>query len=299
MEINDIFNNFKSNISKIQLFQRAIKANTEKEIKELNEFAINMKKQPKEIQEIGKSLHNLSFKSAIDGNHIFYDFKKISIEENYQSVIFYKNKQYMWLLAEAYEEFEKFIEKVYAFIGFKNNNLWPLVDYGKITLPELNQKDYVWFLERAKNKQGTPQSILSYYRNNLSEIAKVESKNALKINLKLAIILIENLRHIIVHNHGIVENKDDFINNTLKKAGLDNNKKPKQEYIDFIHAFFATDKYDKHIFLLERETNPEIPIDTHINIYEMLIGYLLSYSQILVDNIEKEIGTTCNSYNKT
>jgi len=211
MEINDIFNNFKSNISKIQLFQRAIKANTEKEIKELNEFAINMKKQPKEIQEIGKSLHNLSFKSAIDGNHIFYDFKKISIEENYQSVIFYKNKQYMWLLAEAYEEFEKFIEKVYAFIGFKNNNLWPLVDYGKITLPELNQKDYVWFLERAKNKQGTPQSILSYYRNNLSEIAKVESKNALKINLKLAIILIENLRHIIVHNHGIVENKDDFI----------------------------------------------------------------------------------------
>jgi hypothetical protein len=63
----------------------------------------------------------MTFYDAITGNVIFYDHKKLSIEDRYLHIFIHKNKQYQWLLAEAYEEYEDYLENIYAYYGKVNN----------------------------------------------------------------------------------------------------------------------------------------------------------------------------------
>ncbi len=99
-------------------------------------------------------MHNMSFRNAKTGDAIFYGFKELSIEDRYLHVLLHKNKQYQWLLAEAYEEFEDYIENAYAYYGSINNSFWPLRDYGNIFLSELKNKDFYWYVEQARKEKG-------------------------------------------------------------------------------------------------------------------------------------------------
>ena len=115
----------------------------------------------------------------------------------------------------------------------------------------------------------------------------MNNQNALKIDLKLAVTLIEKLRHIIVHNGGIVGNRVSFINRVLKDAGLFNNGNYKQEYKEFIEQFFGSNSFQNNISLLEIRHNQDTVFDVHVNIFDMLSGYLLAYSYELFKEIEK------------
>ena len=144
---------------------------------------------------------------------LFYDAKtgearsifgrrEISVEDRMKAVVLHKNKQYQWLLVEAYEAFEDYIEDVYAYAGLIDKNLWPCRHFGNISLSELSNKDFNWFrnkIDTIRNKD----SISNQFRKVFSNIEEIETKNELNINLKLTIVLIENLRHIIVHKGGM------------------------------------------------------------------------------------------------
>lgn len=253
----------------------------------LNQYVVDIEKLPKEYQIDNISMHNFSFYSATDGIIRFYGNKKISIEEKYDFIIIHKNKQYQWLLAEAFEEFEDFIENIYAYIGFKDNNLWLLSDFGNITLDILKTKDYSWFQEKSKNKKNVPQSILERLRMIFPKIADIDVNNKLNVNLKLAIILIENLRHIAVHKNGIVDNKDEFIKSTLQKAGLYNNGNPKTEYTQLISQYFGTSEHENYILLLEitHRPHPNLAFEISTNMFESLTNYLLAYAFVCVETI--------------
>lgn len=285
MNIDEIFESYSNKMTQLSLYQRAMKDIAKKELEKLTEYEKSLEDYP-ELKERSLSLHNMSFRIAANGEHFFYGHKKISVKDKRLSVSLHKNKQYQWLLSEAYEEFEDCIERLYAFAGFTNNDFWPLKDYGSISLSEIKSKDFTWFEAQAVNKKDAPASIINKFRESFPNIKKIEDKNQLGVNLRLAITLVEFLRHVIVHRGGVVLDKPKFIGRILKKCGLHNNGNVVKEHLQFIESFFCGGDYENTIILLEVSTNPEIPLDTHINILDVLMGYLMAYIHLIYTSLK-------------
>ncbi|MGZ8181779.1 MAG: hypothetical protein ACXWT1_07470 [Methylobacter sp.] len=287
MEIIEIFKKYTDEVSQIYLHQRAVKDTAKNELKRLIQQEKTYEKiyeeNPEELKEIFLSAHSLSFRIAKDNSPYFFKYKKNSLEDKKIAVILSKNKQYQWLLAEAYEAFEDFIEYAYAHAGYTDKNFWPLNDFGNISLSELEEKNFEWFVFRAKEKRDKPQSILSHFRNKFPLLQQIETNNKLNTNLKLAIALVEQLRHHIVHTSGVVSNKEQFIEKILKKSGLYNNGKFDIQHKEFIEEFFGSGDYKNTIALLEISTNPEIPLSTYLDVFECLSGYLMAYAHLVAE----------------
>ncbi len=157
---------------------------------------------------------------------------------------------------------------------------------GLSSLNELSQKTFKWFEEQASNKKDAPSSIINKFRNAYDGVKTIETNNALGVNLYLAITLVEFLRHIIVHKSGIVRDRDKFKERILKKCGLFNSGNPSQENMVTIDRCFGTGEYKNTITLLEIPMNLEIPFDIHINVFDVLSGYLMAYIHNIYDCIE-------------
>jgi len=285
MEIQKIMENFCEKMAEIALYQSAVKDPANKRITSLIEYKNRMKDNP-DLLELSRSRHKMTFYDAKTGYLRSYGYREKTIDDQILQIKLHQNKQYCWLLAEAYEEFEDFLEAAYAFMGFKDQDNWPLRDYGNITIPELSSKDFEWYLEKSKNKKDVPSSILNHFRANYPNLAKVETNNRLRVNLKLAIVLIAFLRHIIVHKGGIVDNRADFTKLVLTKVGLFNNGEPNPEYLSFIEQHFGGGKYENNILLLEVRIRKDIPLDFHYNVFGTLTGYLMAYASLIYENIE-------------
>lgn len=286
MDLIKIYDAYSNKMTQIYLYQRAMKEIAKKELEKISEYEKALEERP-ELKDYSHSYHKMVFRRATDGNFIFFGRKILSIDDRRLSVVLHKNKQYQWLLSESYEEFEDCLEKLYAFAGYVDNNFWPLKDFGNISLNELADRPFEWFEERASNKKDAPSSIINKFRNTYDCIKNVETDNALGINLFLAITLVEFLRHIIVHRGGVVHDKDKFKERVLKKCGLFNSGRPAEAHTTFIDQFFGTGEYENTIVLLEIKTYPEIPLDTHINVFDVLSGYLMAYIHIIYECLEQ------------
>jgi len=285
MEIKEIFDNLSDKITQLSLYQRAISKMAEGELNNLNEYYKSIEDKP-ELLELPLTLDRMCFPDAKTGELRTFGRKKSSIEDRMKAVVSHKNKQYQWLLAEAYEAFEDFIEDAYAYAALLDKNLWPLRDFGNISLSELSNKDFTWLrcqVDKIKNKN----NILNQFKKVFKDIESIEVKNKLDKNLKLTIILIENLRHIIVHNSGIVDNIDDFIKSVLDKAGLYNNGNPSKEYVDFIKKYFGSLEQENKITLLEVRIQLDHPINIYFDRLDSLISSLMSYSFIVIECLQE------------
>jgi hypothetical protein len=285
MEIMELFEQYAGRVAQIHLYQRAVKKTAQNELQQLEEYAKSLEERP-DIKNLSSSYDRMLFPDAKDGIHRVFGSKVSSVEDRQLAVILHKNKQYQWLLAEVYEEFEDFMENAYAFAGLSDNNFWPLNDYGSISLEELKEKDFEWYVKQAKKKRDVPHSILNQFRKAYPDIANIETDNMLKINLKLSVVLIENLRHVIVHKGGVVTDKQKFMEDVLKKSGLYNNGKYKKEYVDRIESLFGTGEYENTVCLLEVRVKPELPIDIHVNLFDVLSGYLMAYAHLICEFME-------------
>ncbi len=286
MELHEIFDNLSDKITQLQLYQRTIGNMAGEELQRLNEYYESFEDKP---ELLARSGHRMLFYDAKTGEARPFGHREISVEDKMKAVVLHKNKQYQWLLVEAYEAFEDYIEDVYAYAGLLDKNLWPCRHFGNISLSELSNKDFNWFkkqIDRIKNKDSI-HILLNQFRKVFTNIEEIETKNKLNINLKLTIVLIEKLRHIIVHKGGIVENKEEFIKDVLKTAGLINNGKPNEGYVKFIKNYFGSDEYENNIALLEVRILPEIPIDISINRFDSLTGKLMSYSFIIAQCLQE------------
>lgn len=281
MELDEIFNHYTEKMTQIYLYQRAMKALAQKELEKLHEFGEAVKDNPK-YKDRPSSIHNMSFRRAIDGKNVFFGQSLMSIDERKRSVVLHKNKQYQWLLAEAYEEFEDCLEGLWAYVGFKNTENWPLQDFGNIRLAELSGKDFEWFQRKAAKKKGAPSSIVNTFRREFPEIQNIEKKNKLGVDLYLAITLIEKVRHVVVHKGGVVEDKDGFFRSVLEGCGLFNSGNPETKNKDFVEVVFGGGQYSNHIILLEIPTDPEILLDTHINQFDVMGGYMMAYIDVVI-----------------
>lgn len=156
MNIETIWLSYSERMAEIELFQRSTKDAAKEELKALHDYGKKMESRS-EYKEVSLSTHNMTFRNARFGQAHFYHHKSLSIEDCQQEVVFRKNRQYQWLLAEAYEEFEDYLHKVYAYYaycGFIDANFWPLSDYGNIKLSERDSLDFNWYVEQSHKKKG-------------------------------------------------------------------------------------------------------------------------------------------------
>jgi hypothetical protein len=297
MDINDIFSKYANREAELVLYQRAMKKIADKELTELFEYS-EAHKEHQDILDLPRSINNMYFYAAKDAGARLYGHKTNSIEDEKMSVILHKNKQYQWLLAEAYEAYEDFIEQSYAYLAFINHNTWPLSDYGNINLSELSTKEYEYFLAQAKNKKDKPNSMIKQFRKVFPQYEVLETTNKLSKDLRFMINIAEKFRHHIVHTSGKVQDKKKCIEDIIKMTGIYNNGKYDIERYNFIDGFFGSEEYSNTIVLLEIPDDTKAPILFEINRLNILTSSLITDAHILFEeilNMEKELGITTAS----
>lgn len=290
MELEQLWRHFADRMSEIELLHRASKDTANRELELISEYSSSLQGDEGHI-EPSRSIHNMYFQDARSGKPKTYSQETRTLQQRRLDVLLHKNKQYQWLLAEAYEEFEDFLENLYALYGSANHAFWPLNDFGSISLSELPGREYSWFVERAKKKKNIPQSILNRFRQKFPELECIERENAFGVHLSVAITLIEQLRHIIVHRGGNVENKEEFICSVAQAAGVYNNGNIPQTHLALINRFFGNSDYSNMIAILEIPVHPNIPLDIHVSLFSVLTGYLMSYAFLLYEFVEKDVSS--------
>lgn len=284
MKIKEILNLFYEKMTQIVLYQRAINNLMGIEINELIEHSKFLDDNP-QLKELDASLNNMFFNEPFSGGPVFYGHKISSIDERINAACLHKNKQYQWLLAEAYEEFEDFLEAAYASAGYYDKSFWPSSEYGGIPIGEVSEKDWTWHLKQVRFKKGLPNSIFTVFRTKFPEMSKIEKYNKLDFDLKFTFSLISQLRHHIVHTSGEVANKDIFIKKILDGVGLFNNGNPNKKFIEYINNFFGGGEHENTINFLERTGRKDVPFRVEINPLDILFRFLLAHAFIISESI--------------
>lgn len=280
MTIQDSWTRYSEQMANIEIFQRTIRDTANAEFARLRKFKA-AEEAEKSSSAIEVATHNMLFTNANTGEKIFYCHRKLSIDDLLLESRLQKNRQYQWLLADAYELFEDFLFRAYAIVASVNKDAWPLSDYGNISLSDLALQDITWYVEQARKKKGAPRSILARIRELVPELRQMESDNALQINLSFAIVLIQEIRHLIVHAGGTTANTETFVSSVASKAGLLNNGGIAPENRQLAEQFFGVGKYGNLVTLLEVPTGDGLPIGTYHCRFGILTNVLMSYAHAL------------------
>jgi len=286
--LNKIYDDICNKISDLVLLQREVRDSTKRELDALNEYAASMADHP-EFEDFTSSRHKRVFNCAKTGEPRFYGYKKQGIEDRRLAIFHHKNKQYQWLLVEAYEIFEDYLQSIYACAGYIDSSLWAMSDFGSISIDEIDSKDYEFYLGKANNKKGVPRSIICQFRKKFPDIQSFEESNKLNVDLNLAISIIEYLRHIIVHKRGWVDDKQKFIKLVLEKCGLYNNGKYKENHEKLISHFFGDSEYQNMVILLEYNLYPDLPIKITANRFEQLVSFIMAYSTLIAESLSDHL----------
>jgi hypothetical protein len=102
-------------------------------------------------------------------------------------------KTYHWLLVEAYESFVKFLGNVYAYCGIQGMPLWQR--------PEKWKKDGSLKIDDY-NTGDKPYGQLRAFREGCQHFRLNESQGPTGRDYRLQFVVMEKLRHTIVHNGG-------------------------------------------------------------------------------------------------
>ena len=287
MELNEILDTFRDRLTENELLRRAGKEMAAREVKRYLELALEAEQHPDRAP-LFSSIHNMFFSEAQTGEPAVYGARTLSAEDRVTLIGERKNREYCWLLAEAYEEFEDYIERIYAFLGKRDPEAWPLGDFGNVRLSELKSKDFGWYLETVKRRQKQrPKEILNRLRVLYPDLEAVERANELGMNLRVALELIENLRHKVVHARGQVADLEEFTEGVLERCGLWNNGRPNEAHRDFVQRYFrsCTDGGYMVTLLEVRAVPKEVPVDITHDVFGGLIGYLMTYAILIRQSV--------------
>jgi hypothetical protein len=247
MTIKEIYDECTNKFISLYLHQRAVKKLADEELQKLKICAASIKYKS-EQSDLSASCHGISFYSAC-GKIVPLTQKVISIEDRMDLVYRHKNKQYQWLLVDAYEIYKLFLQKIYKYIHSVDNSF-----------PEIKHEN----------------DILQKLRNYLPKYKEKEIKNELGMNIRLMLVLIKELRNIIVHRNGVVNDKEQFIEKIIKKESSYNNDKHCKNIFDFLSDFFGINECCNTISLLEIRLIPDLPISIENSRLEIIFQTLLA-----------------------
>jgi len=283
MNIREIYERFTRKLTEIEFYQRTAVKTAQQELE-----ALLITEQEREQSWVGiknfpVSAHSMYYLHATTGKSAIFGGTVSGLEEMKRDVTIRRNKQYQWLLAEAYEELEDLFEHLYAYLGRLDRNAWPLADFGNTLLSELDDKDFSWYLKQAGHKKGAPETILNQLRKRYPELDRLEQHNALGIDFKFIIVFIQKLRHAIVHRGGVVRDLDTVIGEIFKASGIPPKGAKTDAARQFIKDFFRQENSGSTIILIEPVASSSEgggPAGSNLDI---LFGYIVSYGVLICE----------------
>lgn len=288
MDIESIFQDYCAKLAQVHTQRKLIEVVSQREITRLSQHEQHLQSEGKPSNDT-ISAQNMSFHSAITGKRLFYGQRSSGTKDLIEAHVVAMNRQYQWLLVEAYELFEDYLQYVYAFTAFVDTSSWPLRDFGQATIDELPTKTFDWYLEQSHNKKEQPYSIMNRLRIKYPNLASFEQINELKKNLLLAVVLIEKMRHQIVHARGVVSDPNVFREKILKQAGLFNNGAPSAIATDFLRAFLHLKPGSNTILLLNIGIEPIGSLQMHYDLFEITTNFLLSYAELVKEAVSGKL----------
>lgn len=200
--------------------------------------------------------------------------RKMAFDDWLEELRSIENRVYQWILVEAYEIFLHFLRQIYAWQGQRNKGSWT-----KIQQEKLNKNKS--FSEVAA--QIPLKELLIGMERNLPHAFKqtINGKGEI-VNLRLAVTMISELRHIVVHRRGIGTNSQDFIARIFKDTGIRESKKHTQLLNQFLSEHGDFFDIVLHPIILEK-INPSISV-LH-NSFEEIMQYLFSYMKTIELNL--------------
>lgn len=233
---------------------------------------------------------NMLFWDASTGDQVYFGRIRRDLRDELEMLDFQQNKQYSWLLTEAYEAFEDFLEHLYANAGSHDADFWNPIHLKGADLTSL---DWEWCLKQAVSRLDADE-IMKQFRKKLSSFSRVETNNALGIDLRFTLEFIAQMRHHIVHTRGEVKDRDDFARKILEKIGRWNNGKP-SPYRDEINDVFFLPPHENTIALLERRIKSDHFLPTHMDIMQNFCRALLSIARALTQALITHQATGADS----
>ncbi|WP_422015230.1 hypothetical protein [Roseateles sp.] len=219
---------------------------------------------------------SLSFRDT-SSQHVFYDHREQSHDELLSALVVSHNRQYQWLLAEVFEHFEDFMTDAYGCAGAIDSTIWSSKDLtsigGHAGMPTS------WWIEKARGLRGMKATVAASRLRAFPGISQVESRNALAVDLKVVLFLVERMRHLIVHRRGQASSADDFAEGIARDAGL---AAPTQEIRDLVGQYFGNGRLNTTIHLLDHQLLPsDDGFNWHVEKFDQLLGWLLAYAHMV------------------
>lgn len=236
------------------------------------DFLVQEKERAKAAGFNGAPVHqNMVFREMKQRRPIFYAHKAPSYDDLLSGLSVSHNRQYQWLLAEAFELFEDFLIDAYGCAGATDPSVWTPQDLKAIGT-HVGQGP-AWWVSQARGLRRAPSAKLVLERLRLlPRVRDIELNNAHKIDFKIALLMIERMRHVIVHNRGRVASKDNFAREILSDAGLLAAGHPKPEDAAFIAQYFGSGRRNTTILLLERALPSQGSFNQFIDMWDELLG---------------------------
>lgn len=269
IEVDEIFDKFKKQINYIILYQiisKSISIQGLEQQKKTNKLLVKLGE-----ESIKFNHEAFKYKDILKDEIIEIQNDELNFDQLNHEYVLHLNKQYQWLLVEAYEVFEDYLTKLYANIGYLDNDFWQMQDFGEYSINEIKDLNVDWFIDQTIKKRDKPKSILAQIKKkmpSLTEKLAPKIKDNPNEDYEFMMSLISEIRHIIVHNNGKT-NKSEFCERVLIKIGRCNNGKPSQAYADVINPYFGSSEKHSDLVVL---TN---------NKFNKLLGVIVSYATLI------------------
>lgn len=225
-------------------------------------------------------LYFFHFNSPSTGAPLSLKGKRFDLAAQLELNTIQKLKVYQWLLVEAYEAIENFIEKAYAYCGLKELKLW---EQPKKWQHGRSQEINHYLGVKLK---GTPYVQLNAFRNELPHFARYESENPNQVNYRVVFVLVEKLRHFIVHNEGYGQDFDKLMSRIRGELPDVDPKKLK----DYVDSYFILHGERYLIDLLELPVeDPSFPIGAY---NDEMLGFfrsIMEYAALIAEAINNKI----------
>jgi len=246
MTIETIWKEFSDDIAKIELLHRYEKAMFKKERDHLlsqKELIAN----DEELKNMPLRADNMCFYDYRNVNYVFYGSSIMKIDDILRFIDIKQNRDYQFYLASAYEKFEDAIELIYAYLGKNDPDFWSLSEYGDEKYSNVNNLDMDFFIKKSKSKRG---GAISIFKNIIEKLNCNISGN--RLSLKTEIIMIEKIRHIIIHENGKTKDKNEFIKRIATDAGVFNNGNIDKKLTGYVELLFGKDEYENSVVLIDK-----------------------------------------------
>lgn len=220
------------------------------------------------------------YKSPSTGEETTITTKTYKLDDQLELNTLHKLKTYQWLLAEAYEVFEDYIERVYADCGVRGSKLWVRPAGWKYDC----SKELSHYYNPRRKGNGTPFLQLKAFRERSAHFREHEVKKGR--HYRVQFVLIEKFRHLIVHEGGYCRDFKSFMGSICRE--LDGTS------IDgvrgYVESYFIPHRGAKLIDLLELpvEDGPGALIGAYQDSMSGFFKTLIEYALLIKESIELE-----------